>query len=1180
MAINTPIPSFPPRSGWIRYITLLPWGVLAAFLLLTYLLRVQTAHDVRRDMQNEFDARARETISLVQQRMLSYEKVLYGVRGLFATSPDVSRNEFRAYFNALNLTDTHPGIQGLGFSQIVPAAQKDKHIAAIRREGFPQYTIRPEGVRDLYTSVIYIEPFSKENMPVFGYDLYSDLAHPINGDPNVGARHNAMNLARDSGKAVISSKVKLLADIRNNGYVQAGFLMYLPVYKNGAALDTLDERRANIIGWVYFPFRMDDLMAGILGGVAHDVDVEVHDGETVSEKSVMYDPDFSSVQAGRESLFHTTERIEISGHSWTVTVRSLESFEMRMDNGESQFISYSGSGASVLLALLAWLLVYGRTRALRDAGAIARSEIRLSTIIDTALDAVVQMDSRGRITGWNTRAEAIFGWSRNAAIGSLLHETIIPPAHREAHINGLSGFLKTGAGSVLNTRLEITAMHRDGHEFPIELSVTEIKIGDQYLFTSFIRDITERKRAEEALRMSEQRFRDVSDAAGEYLWEIDTDMVYTYVSNRSAEIKGHAPEELIGHTPMEFMPIEDISIFVNAVNRAIANRSTFKLQHKNIAKIGVTLWEEVTGLPILDASGNVIGLRGTGLNITQRKQTEDELRLASMVYENSSEAMVVTNAENHIIAVNPSFEKLTGYTMEEVLGKDPKVLSSGRQDHAFYRAMWNELESVGHWHGELWDKRKNGEIYPKSLSINTIRNEQGEVHRYVALFSDITKKKESEELIWRQANFDTLTGLPNRRMFHDRMDMEIKKAHRNGLQMALLLLDLDHFKEINDTLGHDMGDNLLKEAASRLSACVRESDTVARLGGDEFAIILGELEDIASIERIARDILQKLAEPFRLGNDTGYVSTSIGITLYPDDATDIEALLKNADQAMYEAKKQGRNRSSYFTQAMQETAQTRMRLINELRSAILAGDQFVLHYQPIVELASGAIHKAEALIRWQHPVRGMISPAEFIPIAEETGMIVEIGDWVFYQAAALAARWHASHKVGFQFSINKSPVQFKDANSEYKQWFEHLRELGLPGHCLTVEITEGLLMDAGSAIEEQLLAFRDAGVQVAIDDFGIGYSSLSYLKRFHIDYLKIDQSFVRDLEADPDDLALCEAIIVMAHRLGIKVIAEGIETEKQRDLLLAAGCDYGQGFLFARPLPADELDAFLDSYPG
>ncbi|HLF97396.1 MAG TPA: EAL domain-containing protein, partial [Methylococcaceae bacterium] len=558
----------------------------------------------------------------------------------------------------------------------------------------------------------------------------------------------------------------------------------------------------------------------------------------------------------------------------------------------------------------------------------------------------------------------------------------------------------------------------------------------------------------------------------------------------------------------------------------------------------------------------------------ERSRTDAELRLASMVYQTSSEAMTIADADGSIIAVNPAFTQLTGYTREEVIGRNPRILKSGRHDEAFYQAMWHSLTTTGQWQGEIWNRRKNGEIYPEWLTINTIYHDDGSPHRRIALFSDITQKKITEELIWQQANFDPLTGLPNRRMFHDRLEQEIKKAHRTTLPLALLFLDLDRFKEINDTLGHDMGDLLLKTAAQRLQGCVRETDAVARLGGDEFTVILNELEDTGSVERVAQEILRQLAEPFSLGSESAYVSASIGITLYPADAASGDVLIKNADQAMYAAKDQGRNRYHYFTPSMQEIAQARMRLANDLHGA-LAGRQFWLAYQPIVELATGVIHKAEALLRWQHPARGPISPTEFIPLAEDTGLIVEIGDWVFREAACQAAHWRASHHGEFQIGINKSPVQFRSEHDNHAAWFDYLRQLGLPGQSMVVEITEGLLLDAGSAVTDQLLAFRDAGIQVSLDDFGTGYSALSYLKKFDIDYIKIDQSFVRNLAPASSDLALCEAIIVMAHKLGIQVIAEGVETQEQCNLLLAAGCDYGQGYLFSRPVTAEEFDAFL-----
>ncbi len=565
--------------------------------------------------------------------------------------------------------------------------------------------------------------------------------------------------------------------------------------------------------------------------------------------------------------------------------------------------------------------------------------------------------------------------------------------------------------------------------------------------------------------------------------------------------------------------------------------------------------------------------RLAGVSI-ERKRAEDELQLASMVYQHSSEAMMITDEKNRIIAINPAFTNITGYSMEEVSGRNPGLLKSGKHDADFYRNLWNEVTARGSWQGEIWNRRKSGDIYPEWMTINSIYNPDGSVHRYVALFSDITDKVRTDELIWRQANFDLLTDLPNRRMFHDRLEQEIKKAHRGNSRLALLFIDLDRFKEINDTLGHQLGDLLLIEAARRVVSCVRESDTVARLGGDEFTVILSELPDGTQAEKIAQTILEKLAAPFPLGSDNAYVSASIGITFYPDDALDVEQLLRNADQAMYLAKNAGRNRLGYFTSALQERAQSRLRMLNDLRGA-LAADQFRLHFQPVVELATGKIVKAEALLRWVHPVRGTVSPMDFIPLAEESGLIVEIGDWVFREAARWVSRWLSLAPAGFRVCVNKSPVQFQSSEDRIDEWLSHLDSIGLSGRHIVIEITEGLLLNADASITEKLLKFRDAGIEVAIDDFGTGYSSLSYLKRLDIDYLKIDKSFVQDIASDANDIALSEAIVMMAHKLGLEVVAEGVETEAQKERLISAGCDYGQGYLFSRPLPAEEFELLL-----
>ena len=565
-----------------------------------------------------------------------------------------------------------------------------------------------------------------------------------------------------------------------------------------------------------------------------------------------------------------------------------------------------------------------------------------------------------------------------------------------------------------------------------------------------------------------------------------------------------------------------------------------------------------------------IGSFIVGIALEQQKVNE-QLYLSSKVFENSTEAILIADANKIIIAINKALNKITGYAEGEIVGQSVSAVASNRHSTKFFQKIWSSVEQYNHWQGEIWNRDKHGREYPTWFSIAPVHSKDGLISYYLINFSDITDKKKSDEIIWRQANYDSLTGLPNRNMFYDRLSHDIKNTSRAGKRLAVLFIDLDRFKEVNDSLGHSVGDALLVEAAKRLSGCVRETDTVARLGGDEFTIILSGINDQRCAEMIIQMILLELAKPFHLNAKLAYVSASIGVTFFPDDAGTADSLMKNADQAMYAAKNNGRNCWSCFTSNMQAATEIRSKIAYELRNA-LRDRQLYLLYQPIVELATGNVYKAEALIRWQHPERGTIYPAEFIRIAEETNLITDIGDWVFKQAVSQVALWRASFGTDFQISINKSPKQFINKMSD---WVDHLSGLGLNGQSIIVEITENLLLDVHELVVKKLLNFRDAGVQVAIDDFGTGYSSLSYLKEFDIDYLKIDRSFISNLDSESNDSILCEAIITMAHRLGMKVIAEGVETDSQKQLLMAMGCDYGQGYFFSKPLTVDKFEVFL-----
>ena len=703
-------------------------------------------------------------------------------------------------------------------------------------------------------------------------------------------------------------------------------------------------------------------------------------------------------------------------------------------------------------------------------------------------------------------------------------------------------------------------------------------------------DVTDYIQTEAALRASEENIRQITAQVPGMVFRVrlthDGARQYSFVSEGVRNLYGIEPAEVIADGGMlqTFKHPDDRLAVEAALRTAATSTLPMTLQFRLKLTDGTVKWVQMTSTCVSADEGGTVRT-GVTFDITASKLAETELRETEarwkLALDSTGDGVWDWDIVTGVELFSKRFMEMYGFAEGELTSRthefdarthpdDIEKLLRNRQAHldGLMPTYINEHRiqcKDGSW---KW-------ILSRGMVIS--RDAHGKPLRMIGTHTDITGRKHSEALIWQQANFDALTGLPNRRMLRDRLEQEMKKSRREGRLLAILFIDLDHFKEVNDTLGHDKGDLLLVEAARRIHDCVRETDTVGRMGGDEFTVVLSELSDSASAERIIHKILEAMTAVFQLGDEQVFVSASIGITVYPADATEVENLYKNADQALYVAKGAGRNRFSFFTPALQEAAQTRVRLTNDLRAG-LAQHQFLLVYQPIIELGTGAIYKAEALIRWQHPTRGLISPAAFIPIAEASGLIIDIGNWVFMQAATQAKRWRASVHPNFQISINKSPAQFHHISAAHGAWLDHLKALGLPGAAIAVEITEGLLLDANSAVTVRLLELRDAGIQVSLDDFGTGYSSLSYLQKFEIDYIKIDQSFVRHLVAGSTDLALCKAIIVMAHELGMKVIAEGIETTGQRDLLVAAGCDFGQGYLFARPMPATDLEAFVAQY--
>lgn len=559
-------------------------------------------------------------------------------------------------------------------------------------------------------------------------------------------------------------------------------------------------------------------------------------------------------------------------------------------------------------------------------------------------------------------------------------------------------------------------------------------------------------------------------------------------------------------------------------------------------------------------------------SVHEVREGQEQLRLSAQVFINSMEAIVITDIKNNIIQVNKAFTEITGYSPEEAIGKNPRILKSGQHSPEFYRSMWEILLKTGSWQGEMMDRRKNGEIYPKWLSITVVRDEKGDISNYIALFSDITERKASYERIQYLAHFDALTDLPNRTLLNDHLDLSIAVARRSQTQFAILFLDLDRFKNINDSLGHHAGDLLLQLVSERLKSCAREMDTVARLGGDEFVILLSSISEPNDAARVAQKVVDAIAVPFMLDGNEVNIGTSIGIGIYPDNGQDRPTLIKNADAAMYHAKESGRNNFQFFSSAMNDKAFERLSLENDLRRA-LKREEFFLHYQPQLDILTGKIIGIEALIRWRHPEKGLVPPNNFIPLAEKCGLIVSIGEWVLRTVCAQNMAWQKEGLPPILTAVNISAQQFKQQNFK-ESLVKILDDTGLPPNFLELEITESAIMENAGSVLGTLHSLKEIGLHLSIDDFGTGYSSLSYLKHFPIDKLKIDRSFVQDITEDSSNNAIIETIINMGHNLKLRVIAEGVETAEQLATLQKLQCDEIQGYYFSRPLSPEDFVAF------
>ena len=830
----------------------------------------------------------------------------------------------------------------------------------------------------------------------------------------------------------------------------------------------------------------------------------------------------------------------------------------------------------------------------------------LAQIIDGTPIPTFVIDADHRVTRWNRACEQVFGIAAADMVGTRDSWKAFYPQPRpvlaDLIVNGdqaaLSAMEHYYTGTIGPSPVVRGAYEAEGY-FPnirrwLSFLAAPLHDDEGRIVGAIetLQDITERKQAEIALRESQTLMASVLSSASYSIIAIDPQGLIT-VFNRGAEsLLGYSADEMVGkqspvliHDPAEIAAYAElqarqtglpVASGVDAfVGRTRATGEPDEREWTYIRKDGSRVPVLLSITAIRDPQGGIAGYLGIATSIEERKRAEANLRVAAIAFE-SQEGMMITDAAGVIVRVNQAFTRLTGYGAEEVIGRTPALFKSGRHDEAYYQRMWAALKDKGHWQGEIWNRRKNGKVYAEMLTISSVIAPDGQVSNYIGTFSDISRNTEAEAEIHRLAFYDPLTQLPNRRLLLDRLQQALTATGRSGRQGALLFIDLDNFKVLNDTLGHDKGDLLLQQVAQRLGGSVREVDTVARLGGDEFVVMLeglgaGPEKAGPQARMVGEKILAALNRPYLLGEHKHHSTPSIGITVFGEDHDTVDELLKRADFAMYQSKAAGRNTLRFFDPEMQAAVTARASLEAELRQGLQDGE-FLLHYQPQVD-GRGRLEGVEALVRWQHPLRGLVSPGEFIPLAEDSGLILPLGQWVLETACMQLVRWAAMADMAhLTVAVNVSARQFHHPDF-VEQVLAMLDRTGADPVKLKLELTESLLLADVEEVIARMTVLKARGVGFSLDDFGTGYSSLGYLKRLPLDQLKIDQTFVRDVLTDPNDAAIAKAIITLGQSLGLAVIAEGVETEGQRGFLARHGCDAYQGFLFGRPVPAQSLDA-------
>ena len=859
--------------------------------------------------------------------------------------------------------------------------------------------------------------------------------------------------------------------------------------------------------------------------------------------------------------FRQQESAAGRGHSLDYRMRTADGHTLWIRD----IVTLGGEGDKTLMSGL----MIDISEAMQTEQALRFSEQKFASIFQQCPDIlVIARHEDGRLVEVNRAFEQQTGVPVAEAIGKTASELDIWA------IPGIGpGLLKRLQGESLHN-LEMPFRSRDGRIFTGLLSAQAFQLAEIKALVVTVRDISQLKVTQQLLQVSEEKFAKAFHASPDGLLITRlSDGLLLEANEGFSRITGYSASEAANRSTLE------LGIWANPEDRT--NLIEQLKLHGSVRDFMASIRTREGEIRLCELSAQLmpIGdepcLLTIARDVTERHAMQVKLLQAATVFESTAEGVMITDTKQRITAVNRAFSEITGYSEAEALGKTPGLLSSGQHDSAFFSAMWFQLEQRGHWQGEIWNRRKNGEIYPEWLTISAVRDKTKRITHFVGVFADISSLKHAQARLDYQAHHDPLTGLPNRMLFETRLRAALEDARADDRQGAVLFIDLDRFKHINDSLGHPVGDQLLSSIATRLKEQLRDIDTVARLGGDEFIILLPGLHQAGDAQLVAQKLLNCFNLPFSVEDNDLFISASIGISLYPDDGLDVATLVKNADAAMYHSKAKGRNRVELYTSNLTFQATERMAMEQELRRAI-ERDELCLYYQPKLCLRSRQLVGAEALIRWPHPVFGEIPPDRFIPMAEETGLILQLGDWVLEQACRQMQQWQIQHAAFGPLSVNLAGAQLRQPHL-FERIAQLLEDHNLAPHLLQLEITEGFIMNQAEEALAILHQLKALGVQLAIDDFGTGYSSLSYLKRLPLDILKIDQSFVRGLPDDPNDAAITRAIIALGRSMQLTVIAEGVETKAQELFLAAEGCEQIQGFVISRPLPAD---AFAHNFLG